>query len=535
MNDNNDNNDTKTLPVSRRQFLKGAASTGAVGLAPVAMANAAVETQHETQRVVVIGSGFGGGVVTRALTRAGVKVLLLERGREWKVSPGADELPHFLRPDKRTAWLSHYPAIPFSPPAIFPKYVGILERVRGWGINVIAPAAVGGGSISYHGVTLQPGRDMFKRWISNTIDYDLMDRDHFRRVEKDLKVSVPPADVLDHPEYNFARNFIDLATKAGFKGISAATPTDWDVVRKEFSGEYTPSMTNGDMVYGSNNGGRYSVDLTYLAEAGRTGNLELAPLHRVNDVERLDNGKWRVHSDHINESGAVLKHRIITCDAVFLCAGSAGTTRLMVKAKVKRLIPDLPKEVGHNWGNNGERVYLLTATPESKGPSQAGPVTSVATKWEDPEAPLTFATGSQPSPLDKVGFTVAAHSTDEARGRWYYNPFHDDAFPVWKRSDQAPLKARLDDAVRAIAKAGSPSFPIDTNLINNVTFHPVGGMSMGAVCDDYGRVHNQKGLYVADGSLLPGNCASVNPSMTIAALAEYAMDDILANDLDTIF
>ena len=50
---------------------------------------------------------------------------------------------------------------------------------------------------------------------------------------------------------------------------------------------------------------------------------------------------------------------------------------------------------------------------------------------------------------------------------------------------------------------------------------------MGSVCDLEGRVQGHKGLYVLDGALIPGTTAACNPSLTIAAVVERALDRIL--------
>ncbi len=74
------------------------------------------------------------------------------------------------------------------------------------------------------------------------------------------------------------------------------------------------------------------------------------------------------------------------------------------------------------------------------------------------------------------------------------------------------------------------SFLVGTAL-DTTTWHPLGGASMGAVCNLEGRVHGQRGLYVLDGALMPGTTAACNPSLTIAAIAERAMDHIVAKDV----
>jgi cholesterol oxidase len=54
---------------------------------------------------------------------------------------------------------------------------------------------------------------------------------------------------------------------------------------------------------------------------------------------------------------------------------------------------------------------------------------------------------------------------------------------------------------------------------------PLGRDESEGVVDVDFQVHNYPGLYVVDGSIMPGN-PGVNPSLTITALAEYAMSKI---------
>ena len=63
-----------------------------------------------------------------------------------------------------------------------------------------------------------------------------------------------------------------------------------------------------------------------------------------------------------------------------------------------------------------------------------------------------------------------------------------------------------------------------------MTAHILGGCPMGrdaeeGVVDLDCAVHGYPGLYVIDGSIMPGN-PGVNPSLSIAALAEHAMSRV---------
>ncbi len=95
------------------------------------------------------------------------------------------------------------------------------------------------------------------------------------------------------------------------------------------------------------------------------------------------------------------------------------------------------------------------------------------------------------------------------------------------------IPARVDaghDVTRAFARktAGVPLGSIGENILNYpTTAHILGGCGVGrsaaegVIGEDF-QAHNYPGLFVIDGSVVPGN-PGVNPSLTITALAEYAM------------
>jgi len=80
---------------------------------------------------------------------------------------------------------------------------------------------------------------------------------------------------------------------------------------------------------------------------------------------------------------------------------------------------------------------------------------------------------------------------------------------------------------------GIPATAFTDSLFNfPTTAHFMGGVPFGrddregVIGLDY-QVHNYPGLYVVDGSVMPAN-PGVNPSLTITALAEYAMSKVPA-------
>jgi cholesterol oxidase len=104
----------------------------------------------------------------------------------------------------------------------------------------------------------------------------------------------------------------------------------------------------------------------------------------------------------------------------------------------------------------------------------------------------------------------------------------------WDQAGQQQIFTRMNEELRRHARALSGSFISNPtwsffNLGHLITAHPLGGCPMGddylhGAVDVYGRVFAadgtvHKGLYVADGSVIP-SALGVNPFLTISALTE---------------
>ncbi len=104
----------------------------------------------------------------------------------------------------------------------------------------------------------------------------------------------------------------------------------------------------------------------------------------------------------------------------------------------------------------------------------------------------------------------------------------------WSLDLQDDFFQRMRDTMRAVADGMGADFKDAATLLLRrvITVHPLGGCAMSdnpsaGVVNAYGEVHGHKGLYVADGSVMPGPVGP-NPSLTIAALADRFADRLLA-------
>ncbi|MET0284164.1 MAG: GMC oxidoreductase [Polyangiales bacterium] len=519
------------MKLSRRSFL-GAAGASAATLA-VGSARAAVPLTREDHRVVIIGSGFGGGVAALRLAQSGVPVTVLERGRWWKTGPGIDTFPSASNFDKRALWYASAPKI-FGQPVLFEPYAGLLDTMSSLTISATCAAGVGGGSLVYQGMTLQPSEAIFNSVLPEALDYKWMARVHYPRVAQMLKVKPAPDAVVSSPTYRAARVFAERAQAAGFSVEKIPMPIDWDYALGELNGTNEPLFTAGEGVLGVNYGGKFSVDTAYVQPAVDTGFAKVLTLHNVTSIARARDGRWQVFLDRTDESGRVLEQKILTSKALILSAGSLGTSKLLVRAKARWAIPDLPDAVGQGWGTNGDRIYAWADPSQQFGIAQGGPVVYGSKDWSDPATANTIIQASLPGigGLDLNATMLVGFGVSKDRGRFRYNWLTDQVELDWPFGGDTASYQRIDARIKKVT-AGS-GLLVDTNSLLNSTWHPLGGANMSTVCDLEGRVKGQRGLYVLDGALIPGSTGACNPSMTIAAVAERALDLIVQRDLGTL-
>ncbi|MEV8630487.1 GMC oxidoreductase [Streptosporangium sp. NPDC051023] len=472
---------------------------------------------------LVIGSGFGGAIAALRLGEAGVQTIVLERGRRWPVTETHDTFATYDAPDGRAAWLSPVTVAPAQDDVPIDVYTGVLERVRGAGMDVLAGAGVGGGSLVYNTVLYQPRRDLFARVFPAWLDYDELDDLWYPQVRRTVGVSTMPADVLAHERYRGQRVLLEEAAAAGMQARLFEQGLDWDVIRAELAGDVPASLIAGQVWYGSNSGAKRSLDRTYLPLAEATGKVEVLALHLVTGV-REDGDGYVVSVDELDDNGRVLARQEIRTRHLFLAAGSVATTRLLVRARETGALPKLADSVGTRWGANGDLVIIRSGLPPT-GPGEGGPAGAVLEDLDNPVAPVALACMPIPQAKMPEGFMgLIGMGLGPAKGFFTYDERTDSVNLTWP-ADDPDVTVIADGARAALRRLGTGAIEaVDASL----TGHPCGGVPLGIATDRYGRVNGCPGLYVVDGALIPGGgAACTNPALTIGALAERALAAIV--------
>jgi len=454
---------------------------------------------------IVVGSGFGGAVAALRLGEAGVRTLVLERGMRWPLRSSQDTFAPSTNPDGRSVWFgTSWGGRPVE------RYAGVRDIVEADGMTITQGAGVGGGSLVYAATLYQPGREMFRRVFGDAIDYAEMDRIYYPRVRSMLSASPVPDDVLAASCSEGARRFLEQVSKAGFIPRRLDLGIDWDVVRDEIAGKKSPSWIVGEFT--TNSGAKNTLDRNYLERAEATGVVEIRPLHRVVDVAERAGGGFRVNVERIDETGAVLSSGSLNCRRLFLAAGSLGTSTLLLRARAKGTLARVSEQVGSGWGANGDRFVPVD--------EERRMVAGIAFEhFDNPHGPLVM----QDTPNVRFAITL-----DGATGTLRYDAARDDVTLDWPSDHPANVEATRATAYTIELFETRNGLPTSGPCVASRTVHPLGGAVLGRVCDAFGRVFGHEGLHVLDGALLPGTSGCANPALTIAALAERAMQQIIS-------
>ncbi|WP_109510324.1 GMC oxidoreductase [Nocardioides speluncae] len=533
-----------TDDLSRRGFLVGASATLGLALLPD-RATATTATTAAIQDAVhvpalVIGSGYGGSVTALRLAEAGVDVQLVELGMAWD-TPGADGkiFCKTTAPDHRSFWLrtrTKQPISHFLGASIdrdIPRHTGILDAEEFGGITVYQGRGLGGGSLVNGGMSVTPLRSRFAQ-ILPTVDPDEMYGVYYPRANAGLGVAlVDPAWWEAAPAYQFSRVGRKHAQRSGFPWLFVPNVYDWDYMRREAAGEVPKSALDQEILFG-NNAGKKSLQKTYLARAAATGRVTVSTLHRVTSVRPAAGGGYAVTIEQLDTSGAVVTTKEVVADKVFFAAGSVGTSKLLTQLKATGVLPALNDEVGKNWGDNGN--VMCGRANHMWDPTGALQSTIPTLGIDNWDAGGAFAeVAPLPTGIETYASFYLSITKTSQRAQFSWNPTTSKVDLNWQT---AWKQTSINAAKTIFDKINSREGTIyRTDLFGSykiwgdgLTYHPLGGAVLGKATDNYGRLSGYPGLYVMDGALIPG-AATVNPYVTITALAERNIAKILEADL----
>lgn len=517
---------------------------------------------------IVIGSGFGGSVSALRLTEKGYRVLVVEQGKRWRPA----DFPKTNWSLRKFFWM--------------PKLLcyGIQQITLLHDVLVLHGAGVGGGSLVYANTLMMPRVEAFQdpKWQALN-DWEKVLAPHYDTARRMLGVALNPKLGIDDAVLK------EVAEEIGH--VKTFGPTDVAVffgepdkeVEDPYFGGEGPSRRGctfcGGCMTGCRVDAKNTLDKNYLHLAEKKG-ATILPETRVTLVEPLPGGGYRLHAER-STSPLLRNRRTLEAAGVVLAAGVLGTVPLLLRCKQKGTLPKLSEEVGHYARTNSEA--LLGVTVPRSGPDlcegiaitshvhmdddtrvepvryakgsdvmlQLGtPLTDGGTKLTRPlkwagnclRHPLRFLRTLWPLGKARKSVIILVMQTLDnrmslvLRRRWFW-PFSRKV-TSWQPPDQPQVPAYIpvaNEVARRVARrlGGVPQSSLNEVILNvPTTAHILGGCAMGSgpgdgVVDRGCRVFGYENLYAVDGSIIGANLG-VNPSLTITALAEYAMSQVPA-------
>jgi cholesterol oxidase len=521
---------------------------------------------------VIIGSGFGGSVSAMRLTEKGYSVLVLERGKRFR----DQDFPH-------TNWnIFKYLWAPAA------RCFGILQISPFRDVFVLHGVGVGGGSLGYANVLMEPDDRMFENpaW-RDLADWKNVLQPHYETARRMLGVAPNPRLwPSDHILREIAAQFgledtfrpTECGDFFGDPGVEVPDPY--------FGGEGPPRrgcQHCGACMIGCRYNAKNTLVKNYLYFAEKWGAKVWAECE-VRDVcplpeNQADGARYEVSYRSATAWFFKPVKRVRARNVVF-SAGALGTQRLLFRCRdISGSLRKLSPRLGDMVRTNSEALLGASSRDLRTDFSEGLAITSMfSADGVTTIEPVRYPSGSSlmrflASPLvEKSGGFISRLLSNAAQALLHpLDSLITYVLPGWARrttiilvmqTEDNRLRMRLgrgpftlfrkglisrpDEEKRVPGKIdighevthrfagkiqGIPAGSVNEGLLNiPMTAHILGGCPMGrddreGVVDVRCRVHNYPGLYVVDGSIVPAN-PGVNPSLTITALAEYAMSQI---------
>ena len=507
----------------------------------------------ERTDVLVIGTGFGGAIPAYNLAAGGAKVVMLERGPEL----GASDFTQSLE---------------------IGGYTRIVDLITGNGIQVVAGNCVGGSSVVYFAASLRAPSYVFERRGSlgrrlwpGSLTRAALDP-WYDRVEATIPVAQQTWEDVPYPGGLFAAachhagrtcNPVPLAVDLG-----RCTNCNW-------------------MLNGCRFDAKRSMLLNYLP-AARAYGAEVRPLHEVQCIARSWTPGYRYRVDYTVVNPGDYRQTTgagsIEAKIVVVAAGTMGTPVILRRSQLG--LGSVPDAVGKYFSPNGDRVSMAVMNETrirdvlglQRAPGTAyeafpigKPIGSMSYDYLDGARPEFERFGLQqiyfpaitnilpedgtPGSPDWFGvdkkmlakrwrswLTLLALTEDDNEGSWGVLPPTGNFLRIASSAVVSSLTYRpnantlrgfaaSDAALRAIVEKDGLGQHLDwTGGQPVLSAHPLASCRLGddpatAALEANHQVRGLPGLYVTDGSAVPTSL-TVNPSLTIAALAERASPGI---------
>ncbi len=531
---------------------------------------------HNTYDYVIIGSGFGGSVSAMRLTEKGYSVLVLERGRRFEDNdfPKTNwNLPKFL-------WL----------PAL--RCFGIFQMTFLNGQLALHGNGVGGGSLTYANVLMEPDDRLFQSpaW-HHLADWRALLEPHYQRARRMLGVTRNPKlwfadEKMKEIAHELGKGDTFRPTDVGvFFGESGE---EGQMVPDPFFGGEGPARAGCNHCGGCMVGCRYNAKNTltknylYFAEKNGAQVIAKATVTDIRpDYPLLEGEGPRYEIVFKSTTDPFGRMQNVRARNVILSAGALGTMKLLFHCRdVTKSLSRISQKLGDNVRTNSENIMGVTSRDRhidhSKGIAissifQADEITRIEpvrypdgssfirvltaphvrgdslvgrflkTIWEVIRRPVDFLYAKFLSNWARYTTILLVMQVEEnlthiRLGRNLFTMFRRGLVIEPDANNPPPKQIAIGNYVtRRLAQKinGIPQAAFTDSLFNfPTTAHLMGGVPFGrndheGVIDLDFQVFNYPGLYVVDGSVMPAN-PGVNPSLTITALAEYAMSKVKA-------